>query len=166
MSTEDRVLLVDDQPMMGEVVRRLLDAAGGFDLRFVSNADDALAAAREFMPTVILQDIEMPSINGFDLLDAYRADHALADIPVLMLTSVENPDAKARAFESGASDYMVKFPDPIELVARVRRTRRARAIRSASCASRCRSAMLRSLAADSAGSCRRCASRPRRQVRA
>ncbi len=121
MSTEDRVLLVDDQPMMGEVVRRLLDAAGGFDLRFVSNADDALAAAREFMPTVILQDIEMPNINGFDLLDAYRADHALADIPVLMLSSVENPDAKARAFESGASDYMVKFPDPIELVARVRR---------------------------------------------
>ena len=126
MATEDRVLLVDDQPMMGEVVKRILGAAGGFELRIVSNPIEALAAAREFMPTVILQDIEMPGVNGFELLDRYRADAALADVPVLMLTSVENAEAKAKAFESGANDYMVKFPDAIEMVARVRRHARAR----------------------------------------
>lgn len=121
MAAEDRILLVDDQPMMGEVVKRMLGAAGGFELRVVSTPGSALDAAREFMPTVILQDIEMPGINGFELLDAYRADAALADVPVLMLTSVENAEAKAKAFELGANDYMVKFPDAIEMVARVRR---------------------------------------------
>jgi len=126
MASEDRVLLVDDQPMMGEVVKRILGAAGGIELRVVSRPHEALAAAREFMPTVILQDIEMPGINGFELLDAYRADAELADVPVLMLTSVENAEAKAKAFELGANDYMDKFPDAIEMVARVRRHARAR----------------------------------------
>lgn len=121
MASEDRVLLVDDQPMMGEVVRRILASASGIELRIVSRPDEALAAAREFLPTVILQDIEMPGVNGFELLDAYRADADLADVPVLMLTSVENAETKAKAFELGANDYMVKFPDPIEMVARVRR---------------------------------------------
>ena len=121
MASEDRVLLVDDQPMMGEVVNRMLGAAGGIDLRVVSRPQEALAAAREFAPTVILQDIEMPGMNGFELLDAYRADAELAEVPVIMLTSVENAEAKARAFELGATDYMVKFPEAIELVARVRR---------------------------------------------
>ncbi|MFM7052268.1 MAG: FAD/NAD(P)-binding protein [Planctomycetota bacterium] len=126
MAAEDRVLLVDDQPMMGEAVRRVLAAAGGIELRVVSRPQDALAAAKEFGPTVILQDIEMPGIDGFELLDRYRADAALADVPVLMLTSVENAEAKARAFELGANDYMVKFPDAVEMVARVRRHSRAR----------------------------------------
>lgn len=121
MSPDDRILLVDDQPMMGEVVRRILGAAGGIELRVVSDPAAALAAAREFMPTTILQDVEMPGINGFELLEAYRADAALAEVPVLMLTSVENAEAKARAFELGANDYMVKFPEPVEMVARVRR---------------------------------------------
>jgi CheY-like chemotaxis protein len=78
MASEDRVLLVDDQPMMGEVVKRILGAAGGIELRVVTRPDEALAAAREFAPTVILQDVEMPGINGFELLDAYRADADLA----------------------------------------------------------------------------------------
>jgi uncharacterized NAD(P)/FAD-binding protein YdhS/CheY-like chemotaxis protein len=126
MASEDRVLLIDDQPMMGEVVKRILGAAGGIELRVVTRPDEALAAAREFAPTVILQDVEMPGINGFELLDAYRADADLADVPVLMLTSVENAEVKAKAFELGATDYMVKFPEAIELVARVRRHSLAR----------------------------------------
>ena len=126
MPNLDRVLLVDDQPMMGEVVRRMLDAAGGFELRVVTQAPAALDAAREFMPTVLLQDIEMPGCTGFELLEAYRADAALADVPVLMLTGVEDAAAKARAFELGANDYMVKFPDAIEMVARVRRNSQGR----------------------------------------
>ena len=71
-------------------------------------------------PTVILQDLVLPNIDGLDLLRTYRAEPRLADTPVLVLSTREEPSTKSAAFSTGANDYLVKLPDSIELVARIR----------------------------------------------
>ena len=117
-----RVLLVDDQSIVGEVVRRAIAAVGGapIELRVVQRPEEAVSAALALAPAVILQDLVMPGMSGFELLDRYRAEPSLAEVPVVMLTSAEDASTKAEAFERGASDHLVKFPDPVELVARIR----------------------------------------------
>jgi phosphoserine phosphatase RsbU/P len=118
--TSDRVLLVDDQPIVAEAVRRMIASQGSSEFHSVKDPAQAIAEAVAFKPTVILQDIEMPGINGLDLLPQYRAHELLRDVPVIMLTGKEDPAVKADAFARGASDYLVKLPHPVELVARIR----------------------------------------------
>jgi sigma-B regulation protein RsbU (phosphoserine phosphatase) len=120
IETTDRVLLIDDQAIVGEAVRRMIASQGACEYRSVQDPTQAIAVALEFRPTVILQDIEMPAINGLDLLPQYRAHEALREVPVVMLTGKEDPAVKADAFARGASDYLVKLPHPVELVARIR----------------------------------------------
>ncbi len=116
----DRVLLVDDQPIVAEAVRRMIASQGAFEYRSLQDPTQALAVAGEFKPTVILQDIEMPGVNGLDLVAQYRECEATRDVPIIMLTGKEDPTVKADAFARGASDYLVKLPHPVELVARIR----------------------------------------------
>src|SRR6185295_538908 len=71
-------------------------------------------------PTVILQDLVMPEVDGFTLVRFFRADSDTANVPIIVLSSKDDPRDKSRAFETGANDYLVKVPDKVELVARVR----------------------------------------------
>jgi phosphoserine phosphatase RsbU/P len=80
----------------------------------------AIAVASEVKPTVILQDLVMPEIDGLTLVRFYRANAKTRDIPVVVLSSKEEPKTKADSFACGANDYMVKLPDKLEVIARVR----------------------------------------------
>ncbi|MES2152824.1 MAG: response regulator [Pseudomonadota bacterium] len=115
-----RVLLVDDQMIIVEAIRRMLGGEHDIEFAFVTDARQALATALDWRPTVILQDLVMPEIDGFGLIAAYRAEAALASVPVLVLSSKDDPKFKARSFELGANDYVQKLPERLELVARVR----------------------------------------------
>lgn len=115
-----RVLLVDDQAMIGEAVRRMLAAEPDLEFLYCGDPTTAMKVAMEFEPTVILQDLVMPGIDGLTMLREYRANPATRDIPTIVLSTKEEPKTKAEAFSLGASDYLVKLPDPIELSARVR----------------------------------------------
>ena len=114
------VLLVDDQPLVAEAVRRML--APEADIRYLSVTDPAkaLAAALEAKPTVVLLDLVMPDIDGLTLVKYFRAHPALRDLPLIVLSTKEEPETKAQAFALGANDYLVKLPDRVELVARIR----------------------------------------------
>ena len=114
------VLLVDDQAMIGEAVRRMLASEPDIRYRSITDPRHALDVAKEFRPTVILSDLVMPQMNGLDLVDVFRADEATARIPLIVLSSMEEPRTKAEAFRRGANDYLVKLPDRLELVARLR----------------------------------------------
>lgn len=114
-----KVLLVDDQALIGEAVRRLVATDPSIDFRFCSEGSKAIAAAHEFAPTVVLQDLVMPDADGLELLEAYRRDERLRDVPVIVLSAKEEASTKAEAFARGASDYLVKLPDPVELLARI-----------------------------------------------
>jgi len=115
-----RVLLVDDQAMVGETVRRMLAPEAGMVLEYCQDPTKALPTAVQWQPTVILQDLVMPEVNGLDLVRFFRAHPKLKDIPLIVLSSKEEAVTKAEAFALGANDYLVKLPDRIELVARIR----------------------------------------------
>lgn len=115
-----RVLLVDDQLMIGEAVRRALVKEPNVEFRYCGNPDEALAAAEEFKPTVILQDLVMPGVDGLTLVRRFRETPATQGIPIVVLSTKEEPAVKRDAFALGASDYLIKLPDAIELIARVR----------------------------------------------
>jgi two-component system chemotaxis family response regulator WspR len=114
------VLLVDDQAMVGEMVRRALAGQPDFTLHHCMQASEALTDAERLGPSVILQDLLLPDIDGLDLVRAYRANPRIHDVPVIVLSVKEEPAVKSEAFRLGAADYLVKLPDPIELVARIR----------------------------------------------
>ncbi|WP_233635127.1 diguanylate cyclase [Burkholderia cenocepacia] len=114
------VLLVDDQTIVAEAVRRALVDEEGIAFHYCPRSDDAMATAIETRPTVILQDLVMPGTDGLSLVKAYRANPATRDVPIIVLSTQEEPVIKSAAFASGANDYLVKLPDRIELVARIR----------------------------------------------
>ncbi len=114
------VLLVDDQAIIHEAVLRMLDDQPDVTLHYCSEPAKAMQMALDIAPTLILQDIVMPEFDGITLLRYYRAIEKLKDVPVIMLSGEENAVVKAEAFTAGANDYIVKLPDRIELVARIR----------------------------------------------
>lgn len=114
------VLLVDDSPIVGEAVRRMLAPEQDIVFHYCADPARALPMANELHPTIILQDLVMPEIDGITLLKFYRGNPATADVPVIVLSSKEEATTKAEAFACGASDYLVKLPDRIEVVARIR----------------------------------------------
>jgi len=114
------VLLVDDQPMVGEAVRRMLVSEKDISFHYCSDPAKAINMAKEVSPTVILQDLIMPEIDGLTLLKFFRVNPSTHDTPMIVLSTKEEPKTKAEAFALGANDYLVKLPDRIELIARIR----------------------------------------------
>ncbi|WP_050977777.1 diguanylate cyclase, partial [Herbaspirillum lusitanum] len=114
------VLLVDDQAMVGEAIRRALLTESDIDFHFCPRAEDALGIAEKTQPTVILQDLVMPGVDGLTLVKQYRSNPLTMDIPIIVLSSKEDALVKRDAFATGVNDYMVKLPDTIELIARIR----------------------------------------------
>ncbi len=114
------VLLVDDQIIVGQAVQRLLAELPDVDFHYCQNPIDAVEAAIQIKPTVILQDLVMPSIDGLDLLQLFRSNPATVDTPIIVLSTKEDPLIKSQAFAAGANDYLVKLPDKVELIARIR----------------------------------------------
>ncbi len=115
-----RILLVDDQPIIGEAVRRMLEPHGDFVFEYCRDPRSAIDTAARFKPTVILQDLVMPGVDGLDLVRDYRATDATRETPLVVLSSKEEATTKAEAFARGANDYLVKLPDALEVIARLR----------------------------------------------
>lgn len=115
-----KVLLVDDQVIVSESVRRALATQTDIEFRYCGNPGEAVASASSYMPTVILQDLVMPGVDGLTLVREYRANAATQDIPIIVLSTKEEPAIKSEAFALGASDYLIKLPNAVELIARVR----------------------------------------------
>lgn len=114
------VLLIDDQRIIGEAIRRMLSYNLEIEFHYLSDPTLALDTAKSITPTVILLDLVMPGIDGLSILRALRADPATSTVPIIVLSSEEEPKTKAEAFSLGANDYLVKLPDRVELIARVR----------------------------------------------
>jgi sigma-B regulation protein RsbU (phosphoserine phosphatase) len=115
-----RVMLVDDQQLIGASVRQMLDQEPDIEFHFCPDPARAIDMAHELRPTVILQDLVMPDVDGMMLVKFYRASPVTADTPVIVLSSKEDPLVKAQSFARGANDYLVKLPDRVELIARIR----------------------------------------------
>jgi two-component system chemotaxis family response regulator WspR len=119
-SSDIMVLLVDDQAMIGEAVRRALFGQPRLQFHYCGDPAQAVPIAEQIKPTVILQDLIMPGVDGLALVREYRARPATRDTPIIVLSTREDPPIKSDAFAAGANDYLVKLPDKIELLARIR----------------------------------------------
>jgi len=118
-----RLLLAEDNPDMRAYVHELLDAK--YDVVAVENGKLALEAARRYLPDVIVSDVMMPEMNGFELVAALKSDPALKQVPVILLTARAGKEAVASGLEEGgADDYLTKPFSPAELRARVAAARR------------------------------------------
>jgi DNA-binding response OmpR family regulator len=107
MDTKKRILLVEDDENLSAVYRSRLEMEG-FEIREVSDGELALAAAVEFKPDLILLDVMMPKISGFDVLDILRNTPETANIRIIMLTALSQPKDKERAEVMGVDEYLVK----------------------------------------------------------
>ncbi len=114
------MLLIDDQRIIGEAVRRMLVGEDGITFHFCRDALEAVDVAAQVEPTVILQDLVMPEIDGLELVKRFRADERFRDVPIIVLSMKEEAAVKAEAFSLGANDYIVKLPDRLEMLARLR----------------------------------------------
>ena len=108
MLGKNKVLLVEDDPMVVKMYQRKL-TMDGFDLSLAFNGEDGLAALAKSRPDIILLDIMMPKMNGFEMLKRIKRDKARKDIPVVMLTNLgDRAEDVQRCKDLGAVDYWVK----------------------------------------------------------
>lgn len=119
-AVKKKILLVEDDVSLAAVYRARLELEG-FDIKEVHNGEDALSAAVSYRPDLILLDVMMPKISGFDVLDILRNTPDTTNVRVIMLTALSQPKDKERAEQLGADDYLVKSQVVIgDVVERVR----------------------------------------------
>ncbi len=118
MTTMSTILIVDDDPGARKILDGILRPYG-YDLAFACDGVEALAQADSRMPDLILLDVMMPGMDGFAVCRRLRATPRLAEIPVIMLTALDDRDSRLQGIESGADDFLSKPYDRIELRARV-----------------------------------------------
>lgn len=113
-----RVLMIDDEPVFYKLAASTLKNRG-YELEYARNGKEGLAAIATFLPEIIIADMRMPDMSGFDILQNLRRDPRYHQIPVIFVTSVKTLEDKLKAFELGADDYLVKPFEPEELAARL-----------------------------------------------
>ncbi len=114
-----RVMIVDDEPRNLDLLEDLLQCEG-YQLFAFPRGDLALTAARKDPPDLVLLDIRMPGMNGFEVCGRFKEDEKLRDIPIIFLSALSDPEDKVRAFEKGGVDYITKPLNASEVLARVR----------------------------------------------
>jgi signal transduction histidine kinase len=114
------VLLVDDQALVAAALQRAVAQEGDVDLHYCGDPREAIAEANALKPRVIFLDLVMPQIDGLTLLRQFRANKETEHTPIIILSTREEAATKSELFAAGANDYMVKLPDRLELLARIR----------------------------------------------
>ncbi len=120
--THSTVMMIDDDPITLEVIQAFLAEAGYRKTVPLSQPAQALQLIRHEQPDVVLLDLLMPGVSGFDILQAMSSDAELRYVPVIMLTAASDAETKLRALELGATDFLAKPVDPSELTLRLRNT--------------------------------------------
>jgi len=117
------ILAVDDSPSMRDMVRIALMSAG-FEVSQACDGEEALALARTRNFDLVLSDVNMPGMDGIELIRALRAENAYKHTPILMLTTESSPERKRAGKEAGATGWIVKPFDPAQLIATMKRVLR------------------------------------------
>ena len=117
-----RVMMVDDEPILIELVRAFLEEARYTDFTGIEDPTVAIKAIQEQKPDVLLLDLMMPEVNGFEILEQVKASPETRMMPVIVMTSASDADTKLKVLEMGATDFLEKPVDPSELILRLRNT--------------------------------------------
>lgn len=115
-----KILIIDDQPLNIKVVQKYLSLEGYYDFLACSEPIHAIEMVRQEQPDIILLDIMMPQVSGLVILEQIRADVTLNHIPVIILTASSDTDTRQQALQLGATDFLMKPVDPLELAPRLK----------------------------------------------
>ncbi len=107
MENQNKILLVEDDITLAEVYRSRLEIEG-FEVKVVHDGEEALSTIQQYKPALVLLDVMMPKMNGFDVLQSIRNTQATASTRVIMLTALSQSKDKERAEALGANEYLVK----------------------------------------------------------
>jgi two-component system alkaline phosphatase synthesis response regulator PhoP len=124
-----RVLIADDNPQGAELLEAYL-AETDCEIQTAADGEETLQKVRGWHPDLILLDIMMPKISGFEVCKRLRADPATADIVILMITALDQPSDIDRAVEAGTNDFLTKPINKTELLLRVRSALSSRRIKA------------------------------------
>lgn len=116
------IMMVDDEPIMLEIIQVLLEDAGYRNFIAVERSSQSIEMIKKTNPDVLLLDLDMPEINGYEILSSVRSSTDYQHLPVIILTASTEPEDKLKALELGATDFLSKPVDSSELVLRVRNT--------------------------------------------
>jgi two-component system, cell cycle sensor histidine kinase and response regulator CckA len=120
MSDQDiKILIVDDDPAAQRLLRDILKGRN-YTLLFANSGVEALQKAIEVVPDLVISDVMMPQMNGYDVCRALRADPVLSEVPIVLLTALNDRESRLRGIQAGADDFISKPYDAEELRARVR----------------------------------------------
>lgn len=120
------ILLIDDDPMVVRIMGRML--SDFTPLRFATSGRVALQLARESVPDLVLLDVDMPEFSGLDVCAAFKREPALANVPIIFMTSHESSQLEARGLQLGAADFIHKPPHAPLILARVRTYQRLKTL--------------------------------------
>lgn len=120
-----RILIADDNQQNAELIEAHLDGSG-HDTRIALNGEDTIQQARDWQPDIVLLDIMMPKLSGFEVCKQLRSDPATAAVGVLMITALDQQTDVERAVEVGTDDFITKPINKTELLIRVRALLEAR----------------------------------------
>jgi len=119
MNTTRSILIVDDEPRARELLDALL-VNDDYLILHAPNGERALALAVQFQPDVVLLDVMMPHMDGYEVCRRLRADPKVRHVPIIMLTALDDPESRLKGFKAGADDYLSKPYDALELRTRLR----------------------------------------------
>jgi len=114
-----RILVAEDNPQGAELLEAYLDGTG-WEVRTSADGEETLRTVGDWKPDVVLLDIMMPRLSGFEVCKRLRHDPATRDVPVLMITALDQPSDVERAVEAGTNDFLTKPIHKTDLLTRVR----------------------------------------------
>ena len=115
IKTMKKILFVEDEPTLQKALKEVLEKEG-YNVLPASNGEEGLSSAKEQKPNLILLDLILPKMDGFEVLKNLKADNECKDIPVIVLTNLEGSSDVGRAIELGATTYLVKAQYSLEEV--------------------------------------------------
>ncbi|WP_248927016.1 HD domain-containing phosphohydrolase [Paenibacillus hamazuiensis] len=117
---ESKLLIIDDQKTVAYILAKLLNEAGYDDVTYIHDPREALSTCEQLKPDLILLDLTMPYLSGFDLLELFKKEKSQQSIPIIVLTSDQDQESKLKALALGASDFLPKPVDRVELLVRIK----------------------------------------------
>ncbi len=116
MTEKPRILIADDEQVIRLLLRRILEAEG-YSITEVGNGEEALKEAKREVPSLIVLDVTMPGINGFQACKRIRE---FSNVPIVLLSGIDNDEEKTKALGAGATEFLTKPFFPKEFAARIR----------------------------------------------
>ncbi len=115
------VLLIDDQEFVAAAIGQLLSTEHDIEFHYCQQPREAMSVANRVQPSIVLQDLVMPEIDGLAMLNLLRSNPRTAAVPIVVLSGNDDPEVRTQALNSGATDYLVKLPTRDDLLGCIRR---------------------------------------------